>query len=115
MGLIGGQAAPRRPSVRQADARGAAGARARATAMSTLGKVRALVDAVDQAGYDAVAGTDTPRLDPLLVAVSNAANYSRLWLVTAAAVAVVGGAPGRRAAGQGVLASGVAPARANLA
>ena len=52
-----------------------------------LGEVRALVDAVDQAVYDTVAGTPTPRLDRQLVGVSTAANYSRLWLVTAATVA----------------------------
>jgi membrane-associated phospholipid phosphatase len=81
---------------------------------SWLGEVRAVVDAADQAGYDAVAGTPTPRLDRVLVGVSNAANYSRLWLVTAAAVAVVGGGRGRRAACQGVLAIGLTSAVTNL-
>jgi undecaprenyl-diphosphatase len=46
--------------------------------------------------------------------VSTAANYSRLWLVTAASVAVVGGASGRRAARQGVLAVVLASAVTNL-
>jgi hypothetical protein len=59
--------------------------------LRSLGEVRALVDAVDQAVYDTVAGTPTPRLDRLLVGVSTAANYSRLWLVTAAVMTVVGG------------------------
>jgi membrane-associated phospholipid phosphatase len=79
-----------------------------------LGEVRALVDAVDQAVYDTVAGTPTPRLDRQLVGVSTTANYSRLWLVTAAAMAVVGGAPGRRAARQGVLAVALTSAVTNL-
>jgi hypothetical protein len=79
-----------------------------------LGEVRALVDAVDQAVYDTVAGTPTPRLDRQLVGVSTAANYSRLWLVTAAAMAVAGGAPGRRAARQAVLAVALASAVTNL-
>ena len=79
-----------------------------------LGEVRALVDGVDQAVYDAVAGTDTPRLDRLLVDVSNAANYSRLWLATAAALAVVGGDRGRRAARQGVPAIALTSAVTNL-
>jgi undecaprenyl-diphosphatase len=79
-----------------------------------LGEVRGLVDAVDQTVYDTVAATPTPRLDRLLVGVSTAANYSRLWLVTAAAVAVVGGAPGRRAARQGVLAIALTSAVTNL-
>jgi membrane-associated phospholipid phosphatase len=79
-----------------------------------LGEVRALVDGVDQAVYDTVAGTDTPGLDRLLVGVSNAANYSRLWLVTAAAVAAFGGGRGRRAACHGVLAIALTSAVTNL-
>lgn len=79
-----------------------------------LRELRALVDAVDRAEYDAVADTATPRLDRLLVGVSNAANWSRLWLATAGAVAVVGGGRGRRAACQGVLAIALTSAVTNL-
>jgi membrane-associated phospholipid phosphatase len=79
-----------------------------------LREVRAVVDATDQAVYDGVAGTATPDLDRLLVRVSNAANYSRLWLVSAAAMAVVGGRRGRRAACQGVLAIALTSAVTNL-
>ena len=79
-----------------------------------LGEVRALAGAVDRAGYDAVAGTATPHLDRLLVGASTAANYSRLWLVTAAALAVAGGGRGRRAARQGVLAVALTSAVTNL-
>jgi undecaprenyl-diphosphatase len=79
-----------------------------------LGELRTQVDAVDRAVYGAVAGTATPRLDRLMVRVSNAASYSRLWLVTAAAVAAVGGGRGRRAAGQGVLAIALSSAVTNL-
>lgn len=77
-------------------------------------EVRALVDATDIAACDAIAGTATPRLDRVFVGVSNAANFSRLWLVTAAAAAVVGGGRGRRAAGQGVLAIALTSAVTNL-
>ncbi len=80
----------------------------------SLTEVRTLVDAVDRAVYDTVAGTATPRLDGLLVDMSTAANYSRLWLATAAAMAVVGGAAGRRAARQGVLAIVLTSAVTNL-
>jgi membrane-associated phospholipid phosphatase len=73
--------------------------------------LHALVDAVNQAVYEAVVGTATPCLDRLLVGVSNAANYSRLWLVTDAAVAA---GRGRRAACQGVLAVALTSAVANL-
>jgi undecaprenyl-diphosphatase len=74
----------------------------------------ALVDAADRAVYDAIAGTATPRLDRVMVGLSTAANYSRLWLVTAAALAAVGGGRGRRAACQGVAAIGVTSALTNL-
>ncbi|HUR03259.1 MAG TPA: phosphatase PAP2 family protein [Nonomuraea sp.] len=73
-----------------------------------------MVDAMDRAVFDAVAGTATPNLDRLLVGVSNAANYSRLWMLTAAVVAAFGGGRGRRAAGRGVLAIAVASAVTNL-
>lgn len=77
-------------------------------------EVRGLADAVDPAVHDAVAATATPRLDRLLVGVSNAANYSQIWLISAAAVAVVGGGRGRRAAGEAVLSMAVASALTNL-
>jgi PAP2 superfamily len=79
-----------------------------------LGEVRALIDAVDQAVYDTVAGTPTPRMDRQLVGVSTAANHSRLWLVTAAVMSVAGGGPGRLAARQGMLAIALASGAANL-
>ncbi|HEU4426440.1 MAG TPA: phosphatase PAP2 family protein [Pilimelia sp.] len=77
-------------------------------------EVRAPVDATDNAACDAIVGTATPRLDRVLVGVSNAANYSRLRLATAAAVAVVGGGRGRRAAGQGMLAIALTSTVTNL-
>jgi undecaprenyl-diphosphatase len=76
--------------------------------------LRTQVDAVDRAVSGAVAGTATPQLDRVMVSLSNAASYSRLWLVTAAAVAAVGGGRGRRAAGQGVLAIALSSAVTNL-
>lgn len=80
-----------------------------------LGELRGLVDVADQSVHDAVAGTPTPRLDRVLVKLSNAANHSRLWLTTAAAMALLGGSRGRRAAGRGVLAVALASAVTNLA
>lgn len=88
--------------------------RSTAARMRWPDQVRALVDATDAAVSDAIAGTATPDLDRVLVGVSNAANFSRLWLATAAAVAVVGGGRGRRAAGQGVLAIALTSAVTNL-
>jgi membrane-associated phospholipid phosphatase len=76
--------------------------------------VRAEVQAMDQAVFDAVADTPTPNLDRFLVVVSRSADHSRLWLVTAAGLAALGGGRGRRAASLGVLAIGLASAVTNL-
>jgi membrane-associated phospholipid phosphatase len=86
----------------------------RANPAQWLGELRTQVDAVDRAVYGAVAGTATPYLDRLMVSVSNAASYSRLWLVTAGAAAAVGGGRGRRAAGHGILAIALSSALTNL-
>jgi len=68
--------------------------------------------ALDQAVVDAVANTPTPGIDRFLVHLSRAADYSRLWLLTAA-VAAAGGGRARRAAGPGVVAIGLASAVTN--
>jgi undecaprenyl-diphosphatase len=69
---------------------------------------------VDRAVYEAVADTSTPELDVPVRRLSNAANYSRLWLGIAAVIAMLGGRRGRRAALEGVLAIGVTSATVNL-
>jgi membrane-associated phospholipid phosphatase len=53
------------------------------------------------------------RLDSALVAVTRAANYSRLWLLIAGGLAATGGRQARSAAGRGVLAIAIASAVAN--
>jgi membrane-associated phospholipid phosphatase len=70
--------------------------------------------AVDRAVYDAVSRTPTVTLDAPVRRVSDAANYSRLWLAVAAALAIVGGRTGRRAALEGVASIGVTSAVVNL-
>jgi undecaprenyl-diphosphatase len=70
--------------------------------------------AVDRAVYEAVARTPTAELDGPIRRLSDAANHSRLWLGIAAAIALVGGGRGRRAALEGVLAIGVTSATVNL-
>lgn len=55
----------------------------------------------------------SPALDRSLVAITRAANYSRLWLLIAVAMAVFGGRQGRRAARRGLIAIAVAAAVAN--
>jgi membrane-associated phospholipid phosphatase len=70
--------------------------------------------AVDRAVYEAVARTPTGTLDVPVRRLSGAADNSRLWLAVAAAVALVGGRTGRRAALEGVMAIVVTSAAVNL-
>ena len=70
--------------------------------------------AVDRAVYQAVANTPTPELDRPIRRLSNAANYSRLWLGIAAGIGVIGHQRGRRAAIEGALAIGATSAAVNL-
>ncbi len=57
---------------------------------------------VDQAVYAAIAGTETPTLDRAMRRLSGAADYSKLSLAASVALAVGGGARGRRAAISGL-------------
>ncbi|MBK5218301.1 MAG: phosphatase PAP2 family protein [Thermoleophilia bacterium] len=69
---------------------------------------------VDTALYAAVAGTETPRLDVAMRRLSRAADDSKLWFGAAAAMALLGGPDGRRAARNGLVSLGIASAFANL-
>jgi membrane-associated phospholipid phosphatase len=57
--------------------------------------------------------TRSRALDRTLIAITQAANYSRLWLVVAGGLAVLGGQRGRRASGRGLIAIAIAAAVAN--
>jgi undecaprenyl-diphosphatase len=70
--------------------------------------------AVDRAVYQAVAETPTDALDGPVRRLSNAADRSRLWLGIAAAIALLGGRRGRRAAFEGVVSIAVTSATVNL-
>ena len=61
----------------------------------------------DRAVYRSVAEMSTPLLDRPLRRVSDFANFSKPWLLIAAALALFGGSRGRRAAVTGVTAIGV--------
>ena len=65
------------------------------------------LEALDRAVYEAIADTPTSRIDEPLRRLSDAANFSRPWLVIAAGLAFFGGRTGRRAALNGVAAIGL--------
>ncbi len=70
--------------------------------------------AVDAAVYGAIAASDTPSLDVAMRGLSRAADHSKLWLATAAALALLGGPSGRLAARKGLVSLGIASGFANL-
>ena len=76
--------------------------------------VAAELAALDRAVYGAIAASETPTLDRTMRTVAGAADYSRLSMAAAAALAVWGGAPGRRAAAGGLVAVAVTSAAVNL-
>lgn len=55
----------------------------------------------------------SPALDRTLVGITRAANYSRLWLLIAGALAVIGGRRARSAAERGLISIPIAAAVAN--
>lgn len=69
---------------------------------------------VDVALYAAIAQTPTPALDRAMARLSQAANYSRLSLASAAVLAATQGRPGRRAAATGLASVAVAATLVNL-
>jgi membrane-associated phospholipid phosphatase len=75
-----------------------------------------LLDAglVDEAVYKAIAETPTPSLDRDMQRLTRAADFSRLWLASAAILAATRGSSGRRAAVRGLASVGVASFVANL-
>jgi membrane-associated phospholipid phosphatase len=82
--------------------------------LATLDRARRELAALDVAVYEAVADIPSPTLDPALARISNAANYSRLWLAVAGVLTPFGTEP-RRAALTGLAAVGATSAVVNLA
>ncbi len=70
--------------------------------------------AVDSAVYAAIAAAETPSLDVAMHGLSRAADQSKLWFATAAALALLGGSSGRLAARKGLVSLGIASGFANL-
>lgn len=76
--------------------------------------VPAPVRRLDLALFQLVARRHAPALDATLPQLSRAANHSRLWFGLAAALAAVGGRPGRRAALRGAVSIAATSAITNL-
>ncbi|MGI8807220.1 MAG: phosphatase PAP2 family protein [Acidimicrobiales bacterium] len=70
---------------------------------------------LDVASYAAIAATPTPVLDRFFRRLSQAADHSKLWLGSAAALAIFGGSRGRRSAVNGLAATAVTSAVVNFA
>ncbi|HTU96941.1 MAG TPA: phosphatase PAP2 family protein [Solirubrobacteraceae bacterium] len=80
-----------------------------------MAEVTGELSRLDHAVYDAVAVTETPRLDAVMRIVSRAADHSKLSMAAAVGLAVTGGGAGRRAAVSGLASIAVTSAFANLA
>jgi membrane-associated phospholipid phosphatase len=72
------------------------------------------LNGLDGAVYAAIAGTPTPALDQVFGRLSRAADFSKLWLASAVALAAFGGDQGRRAAGNGLASLALASALVNV-
>lgn len=70
--------------------------------------------ALDHAVYGAIAETPTPTMDSGFVALTRAADHSKLWFACAGVLAVAGGRDGRRAAVRGLASIAVASGGVNL-
>jgi undecaprenyl-diphosphatase len=69
---------------------------------------------LDAAVYGAIARTRTPALDRAFGGLSRAADHSKLWLGCAAALALLGGGRGRRAAVNGLASIGLTATIVNV-
>jgi len=69
---------------------------------------------LDQRVFEEVAGADSVLLDDVAPRLSVAANYGRLWMAVAAALACTGRPDARRAAVAGLVALGAASASTNI-
>lgn len=79
-----------------------------------LGSRLAEANRIDHAVYAAVATTPTPLLDRAMRDLSEAANYSRLWIASGVLLAAIGGSRGRLAAKSGLASVVATTALANL-
>jgi undecaprenyl-diphosphatase len=72
------------------------------------------IAAADRAVMARLAATESPALDRVMPALSQAANHSVLWIGAGAALAATGRAPARRAAVRGLASVALASAASNV-
>lgn len=82
---------------------------------SSLEAAAARLSQADRDLFKRVAAWQAPVLDTTLPVLSDAANYSRIWLTVAGLLAAVGGRRQRRAAVEGLVAVAITSAVANVA
>ncbi len=80
---------------------------------SSRARTRGRIKQLDHLLMGRSARARSPGLDRVLLTITRAANYSRLWLLIASGLAACGGRQGRRAAGRGIAAIAIAAAVAN--
>ncbi|MEP7034254.1 MAG: phosphatase PAP2 family protein [Actinomycetota bacterium] len=80
----------------------------------TLRQIAAWLHRRDVASYQMIARTPTGLLDEPMRRLSSAANYSRLSMTAAVALAALGGGRGRRAAAHGLVSVGATSALVNI-
>jgi diacylglycerol kinase family enzyme len=72
------------------------------------------LDEIDEAVFQRIAGWESPAMDRVMPALSQAASHSKIWIAMAAAMSLVGGKKGRRTAVEGLAAVAVTSFLANL-
>lgn len=83
------------------------------TMTTTASNLRALHE-MDVSVYRGIAGVDIPVADKFLRPLSEAANFSRIWIALAAGLAGAGGRAGRRTALRGAVAIALTSALTNI-
>jgi diacylglycerol kinase family enzyme/membrane-associated phospholipid phosphatase len=69
---------------------------------------------LDEEVFERIAGWESPAMDRLMPALSQAASHSKIWIAMAAAMSLAGGKKGRRTAVEGLAAVGITSFLANL-
>ena len=65
----------------------------------------------DEEVFERLAGWESPALDRLMPALSQAASHSKIWIAMAAAMSLAGGKKGRTTAVEGLVAVGITSSR----